>query len=155
MAFSPSSPVTGAAQTGFTAPTYTLTQMSAPDINAKQWYVSALGGTQTGVTAHSAASPFTLTQFQPKVIQTLGPVNPVTGALARIPRNVYKTLVRKGGTPLANQPDSTIFVKVEIDCPAGVETYDSPELRAAVSLAVGVAWAQAAGLADGVVAGSM
>lgn len=38
-------PLTGAAQTGFTAPTYTLTLDVNPAQNAKQWAVTALGGT--------------------------------------------------------------------------------------------------------------
>jgi len=73
MSFNLTSPVTGASQTGFTAPTYTLTVDTAPDVNAKQWAVTALGGTQAGVSSHSVASPFTVTMFRPKVLRLLAP----------------------------------------------------------------------------------
>lgn len=59
MSFTLTSPITGAAQTGFTSPTYTLTSDLAPDNNGKQVAVTALGGTQVGVTTHSVAAPFT------------------------------------------------------------------------------------------------
>jgi len=61
MTWSPTTPVTGGAQTGFTAPTYTLSVDTAPDINGKQHAVTALGGTQAGVTSHSVSNPFTVT----------------------------------------------------------------------------------------------
>jgi hypothetical protein len=64
MSFAPTSPVTGAAQSGLTAPTYTLTADVAPAQNAKQYAVTALGGTQTGVISHSVAAPFTLAMFR-------------------------------------------------------------------------------------------
>lgn len=50
--------LTGAEQTGFTSPTYTTAADNAPDFNAKQVAVTAVGGTQAGVTAHSVSSPF-------------------------------------------------------------------------------------------------
>jgi len=42
MTFALSSPVTGAAQTGLTSPTYTVTADTPPDANAKQYAVTAL-----------------------------------------------------------------------------------------------------------------
>jgi len=72
MTISYTNPVTGAAQTGLTSPTYTLVADIAPDVNGRQWAVSALGGTQTGVRTHSASDPFTITVMRPKVFQSLG-----------------------------------------------------------------------------------
>lgn len=50
MTWSPSSPLTGASQSDLTSPTYTLTSDVAPNSNGEQAAVTALGGTQTGVT---------------------------------------------------------------------------------------------------------
>lgn len=55
MAFTLTSPITGAAQTGFTTPTYTHVSDVAPEANGRQVAVTALGGTQTNVIAHSVA----------------------------------------------------------------------------------------------------
>lgn len=67
MTINVTTPITGGAQTGFTAPTYTNAADLSPDINAKQYAVTGLGGTQAGVTAHAASSPFLITYYRPKV----------------------------------------------------------------------------------------
>jgi hypothetical protein len=72
MAYSPTSPVTGAAQTGLTSPTYTLSTDVAPSINGKQHAITALGGTQTGVNSHSVAAPFTCTFVRPQPLNLWG-----------------------------------------------------------------------------------
>ena len=87
MSFTLTSPVTGGAQTGFTSPTYTIVSDTAPDNNGKQVAVSAIGGTQSGVTIHSVASPFTITFARPKSFKAAAP-NPVNGRLSNVPRNV-------------------------------------------------------------------
>jgi len=66
-------PITGAAQTGLTSPTYTNVGMAGPDANVKQVAVTALGGTQTGVDVHSVARPFTISFWWPKVLRTSVP----------------------------------------------------------------------------------
>ena len=101
MSFALTSPITGLAQTGFTAPTYTIVTDIAPDVSGKQVAVTALGGTQAGVTAHSMASPFTITFFRPKVFRFLGKPNPTTGLIKDVPRNTFKLITRKGVLPLA------------------------------------------------------
>lgn len=153
MSWSLTSPITGGAQTGFTSPTYTHVADVAPDVNGKQVAVSALGGTQTGVTVHSVASPFTVTIVRPKVFKTLGPVVPNTGLVARVPKNSWKIIVRKGVTPLAGQPASLMIVKIDIDVPAGSDTADAANIRAAISAAVGALSQQSAGLGDTLVSG--
>jgi hypothetical protein len=148
VAISLSSPVTGAAQTGFTSPTYTLTADIAPDNNGKQWAVTALGGTQVGVTAHSMSSPFTITHTRPKVVRSLGKPNPTTGLIANVPRNTFKVIVRKGTTPAVNQPYQTMLGTVSLDVPAGADTYDAPNVRALCSLLAGALWQVASGQGD-------
>jgi len=155
MTWNPASPVTGATVTGLTSPTYTLTADTAPESNGKQHVVSALGGTQTGVTAHSIASPFTITFYRPKQFKQLGQPNPVTGRLPAVPMNSFGVIVRKGVTPLANQPAKPLVIRCIVDVPAGSDTYDSPNIKAALSLALGALFAQASGVADTVTTGVM
>lgn len=151
--FSLTTPVTGGAQTGLTAPTYTLTVDTPPNVNAKQWAVTALGGTQTGVLAHSVASPFTIAQFKPQSPRTLAPVNALTGVLKDAPANVYKTITRKGVIPLVGQSPRNLVITTVIEVPAGADTADSEDVRAALSLHIGALNQQSAGLGDTLING--
>jgi hypothetical protein len=147
------SPITGAAQTGFTTPTYTATPDVAPDVNGKQVAITAVGGTQAGVTVHTVSSPFTVTFVRPKVFKGLGITNPVTGLLPSVPKNQYKIIVRKGVVPLLGQSPSTMVIGITIDVPAGSDTADAPNVRAALSAAIGALNQQSAGLGDAVISG--
>jgi len=138
MAYSISSPLTGMTQTGLTNPTYTLALDRAPDANTGvQYAVTALGGTQTGVTIHSVSSPFTLTLVRPKAFKTLGHVNPITGALPNVPKNQWVFIVRKGVVPLAGQSPSVLIARLTIDVPAGSDVADPLSIRAALSALTG------------------
>lgn len=153
MGFSPASPVTGAPGTGLSSPTYTLVTDTAPTSNGKQWAVSALGGTQTSVTVSSVDKPFTLSVFKPAVFNRIPPVNPVTGVLPRVARNVWKIITRKGGTPLSGQTPQLILIETVVTVPAGVETADFPALSAALSLHIGSLWEQSNEFGDSVASG--
>lgn len=153
--WSPTSPVTGAAQTGLTSPTYTLTNDVAPDSNGKQVAITALGGTQTGVISHSIAAPFTMTFVKPKSFKTLGKANPVTGLIGSVPRNVFKVITRKGVVPLAGQPYATMLVTTIIEVPAGSDSADPANVRAALSAHIGALSQQSAGVGDTGVSGVM
>jgi hypothetical protein len=152
-----SSPVTGAAQSGLTSPTYTLTADVAPDANGKQWAVTALGGTQTGVVTHSVSSPFTITFWRPKILRLIGIPNPTTGVLAanQVPNNVYRLLTRKGVIPLAGQAARVATVDTVISVPAGSDTVDPEDLRAALSAHIGALNQVSSGIGDTVVSGVM
>ncbi len=151
--FNPTSPVTGAAQTGLTSPTYTITVDTAPAPNAKQWAITALGGTQTGVDAHSVARPFTLTMFKPLVARVLGVINALTGRVSNVPMNVYTVITRKGVTPLAGQPSVTAVLETRLAIPAGADIADPANLRAALSAHFGAIAQQSAGIGDTTVNG--
>lgn len=138
MAINLTSPVTGAPQNGLTSPTYTHVVDTAPQGTiGKQYAVTALGGTQTGVAAHSVASPFTTTFFKPGTLKVLGAVNPSTGLLRAVPKNTYKCISRKGVLPLAGQPASLAMVETNIIVPAGSDTADPLSLKALLSLHIG------------------
>lgn len=153
MAVSLSSPVTGSAQTGLTTPTYTVVSDTAPDSLSKQWAVTALGGTQTGVTTHSPSNPFTFTIRRPATFRQPGVPNPSTGVIYPVGKNVWKVIVRKGTTPAANQSYQTSMCSTEIPVAAGAETYDAPNVRAMLSFFIGSLSQQSAGLGDTICTG--
>lgn len=153
MTYALTSPVTGGAQTGLTSPTYTIVADTPPDATSKQYAVTALGGTQTGVTVSSVSSPFTTSMFRPKVFQALGKPNPTTGLIARVPRNTYKLITRKGVTVLAGQPITNQVITTVMEIPAGADVADPNSVRAALSLHFGVANQCSAGIGDTVVQG--
>jgi hypothetical protein len=155
MALTLTSPVTGAAQTGFTAPTYTHVTDSAPDATMKQYAVTALGGTQVGVSLHSASSPFTFTAQRPKVFKTLGKPNPTTGVIKDIPVNTWKFRIRKGVLPLAGQPIVTSEMTLIFGVPAGSDLASPAELRAMCSMMIGSLTQLSAAIGDSVVGGTL
>lgn len=155
MTISLSTPITGLAQTGFTTPTYTITADTPPNANAKQWAVTALGGTQTGVIAHSVSAPFTVTFFRPQNPQVLAPIDPVTGVLRKVPTNIYKMVVRKGAVPLAGQAYKTAILRCEMEVPAGTDTADSANIRAMLSAGFGALSQISSGIGDTAVSGIM
>lgn len=155
MTFSLTSPVTGAAQTGFSAPTYTHVADTAPDVNAKQFAVSALGGTQTGATVHSVSAPFTTAMWRPKAFQALGKPNPTTGLIAQVPMNTYKVITRKGVLPLAGQPYKNLIITTVIEVPAGSDVADAANVKAALSMHLGSLAQQSAGIGDTTLSGTL
>lgn len=153
MSFAPSTPVTGAAVSGLTTPTYTLTTDVAPSSNGKQYAVTALGGTQTNVETHTVSKPFTISFFRPVNLRVLPQANPVTGVIKNVPMNTYKLITRKGVAPAANQNPIPARITTVIEVPAGSDTYEIEDLRAMVSAHFGVGWAQASGIADTLASG--
>lgn len=149
MSISVTSPVTGAAQTGFTSPTYTVVPDTSPSgVNGEQVAVTALGGTQAGVTTHTIASPFTSSFVRPASFKNVGKPNPITGLVSQFPLNTFVHITRKGVTALAGQPIQVAYIRSEIAVPAGSDTADPSNLRAMVSLHSGILTQQAAGLGD-------
>ena len=154
MSFTLTSPITGGAQTGLTTPTYTLATDTAPTSAGKQYAVSAIGGTQSGVdTASSPTRPFTITLSRPQVLRSLAPVDPVTGVLRSVPRNSYTIRVRKGVTPLAGQSAVAMQATLTMDVPAGADVADAANVRACMSLLIGSLNSISASIGDTLVTG--
>ena len=154
MAFSPSSPVAGAAISGLTSPTYSLSVDTPPSSSSKQYAVSALGGTQPGVNAHSLSSPFTVTMFRPATIKSLGVPN-ASGVIKTFPKNTFELLTRKGVGVLANQPIQLATMRTAITMPAGADTYDSINIKAMLAFHIGLLTQIYQGLSDSVHTGTM
>ena len=151
MSWSPASPVTGTAQTGLTSPTYTLSADTAPSANGKQYAITALGGTQTGVTTTGASTPFTLSFFKPAVLKTR--TVDVDGKLTAAPMNVYKQITRKSVACDLYGSTRVMLITTSIEVPAGSELADSGDVRAALSCHIGALSNTSAGIGDTVVTG--
>lgn len=152
MTWSPDSSTTGGAQTGFTSPTFTLVSDTAPAVNAKQYAVTAIGGTGFTASANSVSKPFTATFYKPASPRAVPAANPVTGVISQIPNNQYKLIIRKGGLVSANTP-VTAICRLTIDIPAGMDAYNPDEVRAMLSFLVGILNEESADLGDTVVSG--
>lgn len=153
MSFAPASPITGAAVSGLTSPTYTIATDWAPNNNGKQYAVTALGGTQTNVDISTVSKPFTLSFFRPQQLRTLPQANPVTGIIKNVPMNTYKLITRKGVQPAANQNAMVARVTTIIEVPAGSDTFEPEDLKAMLSAHFGAGWNQASGIADTIITG--
>lgn len=153
MTMTVSSPVTGGAQTGFTSPTYTLTQDSAPTTFGKQYAVTAVGGAGNTPRLHSISDPFTVTLSRAAVMRTLQTANPTTGRYGPVPKNVHKAIVRKGVNFAANQAPELMLISTEFSVPAGSDAYNPVDVRAAMSLFAGVMFGTSSGIGDTLVTG--
>jgi len=146
-------PVTGAAQTGLTSPTYTHVVDTPPNAYTKQYAVTALGGTQTGVDVHGASKPFTISFSRPQTIRPAFAPSNVTGVMPNQPRNVYSVKVRKGAAPGTNQVPQICVLSCDFSVVAGADLIEPEDIRAALSLLIGSLSQQSAGLGDTLING--
>lgn len=151
MTWNLTTPVTGAAQTGLTSPTYVLTADNAPSSNGKQHAVTALGGTQGGVNVTGASTPFTITFFKPPVLKTRK-LNG-NGMAVSTPMNVYKAITRKALSVDAVGGVGIMLITTSIEVPAGGEAVDAINVRAGLSLHIGALNQQSSGVGDTVGSG--
>lgn len=146
--------IAGTAQTGFTTPGYNVTADTVPaDMVGKQWAITGLTGTQAGVTAHSVASPFTITFTRPKNLRVLAAVDPVTGQLRGVARNTYGVMCRKGAVPLLGQAPVVALFKLNAEIPAGTDSASPSEIRAGASAIIGALSQVSSGWGDTLVSG--
>lgn len=147
MTITVNSPITGSAQTGLTSPTYTTVADTAPAANIRQWAVTALDGTQSGVRPHSASAPFILRAQRPLVYKGLSPLGS-NGILRSVPRNTLKLGVLKSVIPLADQAPVVAQLWLTWDVPAGTAEADANSLMAMASCLFGWVADQSAGIGD-------
>lgn len=146
-------PVTGALQTGFTAPTYTIAADNPPpNVAGRQYAVTALGGTQAGVDVSTSSRPFTILLNRPQVINL--PPTVVNGvASGPIKRNNFDILARKGLTAVVGLPSQIGILRIRLEVPAGADINDSSGVRALCSLGMGALTQLAANYADTAISG--
>lgn len=150
--FSPDLSITGADQTGFTTPTYTMVVDFPPDANSKQWAVSALGGTQTGVRAHVDGDPFTVV-IRKERYKALPSKNPVNGSYGNVPMNRTELLFRKGVYIDSSQTIRVANLRIIAELPAGCQASDAANVRGLTSFALGLMAEEASDFGDTLITG--
>jgi hypothetical protein len=152
MSWSPSSPLNGTAQTGFTSPTYTLSADTPPSPVGKQYAITAVGGAGNTAMTTGASTPFTLSFFKPAVVKTQ--TVRTDGTLGAAPMNVYKQITRKSVlVSEATLQYRTMLITTTIEVPAGGELYAPTDVRAALSCHIGALSNTSAGVGDAVISG--
>jgi len=145
--FNPTSPLSGATVTGLTTPTYTLAADTTTDGRTKQFYVSALGGTQTGVVVHSSELPFLINVKKAFKVAVLGAVSALTG-IRSIPKTSYVRNTIKGVFVDTLGNKAIAQIKTIMDIPAGAITQDYNSILAMISLDAAVGTNQVQAMAD-------
>nr|WEU70909.1 MAG: hypothetical protein 2 [Hangzhou atkins-like virus 3] len=151
MAITLSGVVTGAAQTGLTTPTYTVAAAQAPTSFGKQFIVSALGGTQTGVETHSGSNPFLINFIVPASYRGIQ-VNAIGAGTSR-GYNTTKIRLLKGCVVDGVQNRRPLMIDVDVKVPPGADILDPESVRAALSFLIGVLNNQSSGYGDTVLQG--
>lgn len=150
------SPVVGTAVTGLTSPTYTLASDTAPDASSgKQWVVTAIGGTQTGVAANSLLNPFTVTYTRPKTFKSLSAIDTASAGLVSLPRNEFSLLIRKGSIINSVSGRTVDMFRLSSGISPQSGYYTRNEVKAALSLLSGAIAANLDSLVDSMFDGTL
>lgn len=151
--FNPDLSVTGAVQTGSSAPTYTLAADTISEPNSRQWITTACGGTQAaGARVHTAGDPFTIL-IRRAPYKALPSKNPVNGSYGNVPLNRIEILCRKGVYIDSANTVRVANFRIIADLPAGSELSDPVNIRAAVSNLLGLMAEEASHYGDSLIAG--
>jgi len=153
--FSPTSPVTGGAQTGLISPTYTIAADVVPSgKRGKSYVVTALGGTQTGVESNVIGNPFQSSFFSPPSPVGTPTLSATTGQPVRVPHNVSQLVTRKGLEVAAGYryPGN---ITTNFNIPGGAEIKDPESVRAMLSLHIGLLNQLSASLGDSLIDGTV
>lgn len=124
-----------------TSATYTFTADMASDNRSKVFVVTTLGGTQTGVSAHTVDAPKMLIVKKPAVYQQPSAYNTVSGRYGKVPKNVTRVLFRGSAKVAANQWE-LMPISMDIGVPAGATSYDRANVDASFSAFVAGVWDQ-------------
>lgn len=152
MSLSLTSPVTGAAQTGLTSPTYTIVQDGSTP-NGYIYSVTALGGTQGGVGVASASKPFKIILERPSFFRKMPTVG-LTGLVNGSGKNVWRIRVLKGANPLSTGNAEICEFDGLFKIPAGADVNDTQNVRAGLSLWIGALWQISSSLGDSLITGT-
>lgn len=130
-----SSPITGMAQTGLTTPTFTLTTDAGISPNQKQWLITALGGTQTGVSAHKVDSPFLVSYTKPSSPKAIPrEFMTASGPIGNIPKNVYRLFGRKQVLVNGSYGTAPCDMEITFRVPVGATVQDLTSIKSLISM---------------------
>jgi hypothetical protein len=99
------------------------------------------------------SKPFTITVSRPLVLKTIGLPDAITGVLRSVARNVYQVLTRKGVVPLTGQAAQVMLIRTTVEVPAGADTCEPEDIRAALSAHIGALSQASSGIGDTAVSG--
>lgn len=147
----PGTAVSGGAQTGFTTPTHTYGSVdkAARETNG---FVTALAG-QPSARVHSISDPFKLSFQLPTNYRMVG--QPRDGVLGMQPKNVTRVRLWKGVVPLSGQASQLMDIDCRIAIPAGADSADAANVRAALSAFIGALNSLSSGLGDTTIQGTL
>lgn len=149
--FSPDTSITGGLQSNLSSPTYTLATDTA-DALSKSYAVTGLGGTQTGVRAHTAGDPFNLT-IRRERYKARPSINPVSGQYPNVPLNRTELVVTKGLKIDSSGTIRPARFRLIAEIPAGAESNDSINIEAMTSFLVGTLNEESADFGQTLIAG--
>lgn len=124
-----------------TAATYTFVSEMASDFRSKAFVLSALGGTQTGVTPHTVDAPKMFIVKKPASNAVASAYNTTTGRYGKVPKNTTR-VIGKGSANVAAGQVETIPITLDIAIPAMAMTYDRPNVEASVLMFIAALYDQ-------------
>jgi len=126
-----SGPTTATTAGLLTAATYSFIPDMANDARSKVYVVSAIGGTQPGVNAHTADLPKLIVFKKPANWAVLGGYSATTGRWARVPKNTFRVVGKIGVLVAAGQTE-IMTLGLDIPIPAGALSYDQANTEAGI-----------------------
>jgi len=155
MTITVSTPITGVPQTGMAAPSFTVVQDSAVNVNSRRWVVTSVtdaGGTNP----HTIGQPFYVEFTRPAVFKTPPMQDATFGRLLSTPaRDEYHVKAVKG--VLCGQAGQVypLLIDATIKVPSGATVTDSAGIRAVFSLFGGFINEDGDGIGDVLINGTM
>jgi len=141
MAINLTGPTAAVTTATLTAATYTYSADMANDNRSKVYVVTSLGGTQTGVSAHTVDAPKMFIIKKPAVFQQPSAYNTVSGRYGKVPKNVTRVLFKGSAKVAANQWE-LLPISLDIGVPAGATSYDRANVDASVCAFIAALWDQ-------------
>lgn len=145
MPMSLGSSVSGASMPSLTTPGFTISGMPTLVDGASAYAVTALTGTQTGVSSHSLAKPFTITFYQNLNVRVAGNGD--------VPLNTTRIVGRKGVVVDAAGTIRQASIEVKIKVPAGSEAFDGNSNESLLSMVIGSLAQASASIGNNIIKG--
>lgn len=141
MAINLTGPTAAVTSSMLTTATYSFTPDMANDARSKVFVVTALGGTQTGVTTHRVDKPKRFIIKRP--LQYLQPsaYNQTSGKFGKVPNNVTRAIMQGAADVAANQ-SAPLNITADFSIPAGSASYDRANVEACVMAFIAALWDQ-------------
>lgn len=124
-------PTTASTTPVITGGTYTFVPDLPADNRSRVAVISAVGGTQTGVSIHTAEAPKQFITKRPASIAQPSGFNTTTGRYSKVPKNVTRVIFRGSAKVSANQWE-VIPITLDLPIPAGAESFDRANVDASV-----------------------